>query len=365
MSEKLPALHQEFLPEQQSSLERRIAFLLGEGAPTILLTIISTQGHVARKTGTRAIYTSPTLEGTLGGGLFEKRVVEQAETCLRTRQNCIFSYQGSDDAGRGNREVLCEYLSPDLALLFDYAASLLEAEIRAAWMIDITQPSTPLRSLIIGEEPENKPDGWQELRLAGRILNDTRLLARIMRTSRGRPCIQKDRKYKHYLEPFAIPAILLICGAGHVAKATAKLARQCGFTVDIADDRGGILPAEFPMARSVMHTPDFENIVSTFSISQQHFVIIMTHSHELDQKCLTQILASHAAYIGMLGSVAKRDAIFEHLKTLGIPATELAAVHCPIGLAIGAETPEQIAVSIVAELLAVQSGMFKHLQPRT
>ena len=102
----------------------------------------------------------------------------------------------------------------------------------------------------------------------------------------------------------------------------------------------------------------------SYPIGQRHYVVIMTHSHELDRFVLQEILQSHAFYIGMLGGISKRNVIFQDLREKGIPATELACVRTPIGLNIGAETPEEIAVSIVAELIAAKTGTLVSLRPQ-
>ncbi|MBO4369361.1 MAG: XdhC family protein, partial [Desulfovibrio sp.] len=90
MNDTLPALHDTFLPDLPSSLERRIVHLLEQKMPAVLLTITQTTGHAARKAGTRALFTGQTLEGTLGGGLFEKRVIEEATQCFAKKESCLF-----------------------------------------------------------------------------------------------------------------------------------------------------------------------------------------------------------------------------------------------------------------------------------
>ena len=119
------------------------------------------------------------------------------------------------------------------------------------------------------------------------------------------------------------------------------------------------------MARHVQHLPELSDLVKALKISQAHYVVIMTHSHELDLMALAQILTSHAAYIGMLGGSAKRQLIFQALRQEGIPQTELACVHTPVGLNIGAETPAEIAVAIVAEILAQRTGTLAQLRAQS
>ena len=116
------------------------------------------------------------------------------------------------------------------------------------------------------------------------------------------------------------------------------------------------------MARRCYVLPEYENLVNACGIGRHHYVAIITRGHGFDRETLAQALTSHAQYIGMIGSRTKRDQIYALLRAQGVPAAELAAVCCPIGLTIEAETPQQIAVSIVAELLAAQAGTLKRLR---
>ena len=349
------------LPLKRLDLEGRVSQLLDAQRPAVLMTILSTQGHVARKAGTRALFTENGLEGTLGGGLFEVRALEEANRCLAAHESCLFTYTGLDDAGRGERTVLCEYLTPSQSVLFASAQEAISQGIRGGWMLDMHRPSQPKRSLLL--ESDTCLAGFDSPTAVHGIRSDLRLLARLLPRNGGKPYLTQEGGSELYFEPLIIPPVLLLCGAGHVACACASLAQQCGFTVDVVDDREGFASYErFPLARACLTLPDFDDLIERLHVAQQHFVVIMTHSHALDLKVLSQILASSACYIGLLGSSTKRRELYAKLRANGVPSTELAAVHCPVGLQIGAETPEQIAVSIVAELLAARTGTLKQLR---
>jgi len=353
----VPAL----LPQASLSLESRIAQLLASDTRVVLLTIVSTQGHVARKAGTRVVCTDQGLDGSLGGGIFERRVQEEALRCLDAGESCLFSYTGVDDAGRGERQVLCEYLSPASQSLFSLVAELRRQRGRGAWMIDITQPAHPLRSLVLSDPPDTLPQDWQELLFAGLVRTDALLTTKILQKNAGKACLQKDKSTEIYLEPVKIAPVLLLCGSHAVARATATLAAQCGFTIDVVDEQPQFLTSEyFPAARTLRHLPEMQGLLESMKISHEHYVVIMTERHDLDRDILRQVLASRASYIGMYGGRAKREEIFAELRDVGIPSTELACVRCPMGLSIGAETPEETAVSVVAELLAARAGTLKH-----
>ncbi|MBQ7584722.1 MAG: XdhC family protein, partial [Desulfovibrionaceae bacterium] len=188
-------------------------------------------------------------------------------------------------------------------------------------------------------------------------------LAILLQKTGGKAKYLREGRKNLYVEPLKIQPCLLIIGAGTVALETAKLTAHCGFSVDIVDDRQDFATHErFPMAHKVLHLPNLHGLLANCEITPLHYVVIMTHSQELDLMALSQILASHAAYIGLLGGSSKRQAIFAALRNEGVPQPELACVHAPIGLNIGAETPEEIAVAVVAELLAAKTDMLAQVK---
>ena len=166
-----------------------------------------------------------------------------------------------------------------------------------------------------------------------------------------------------YMEPLDTPPVLLLCGGGHVSLEVATLAHACGFVVDVVDDRAEFAsPERFPMARHCFVLQAFANLVRACGIGRRHYVAIMTRGHSFDREVLVQALESHAFYIGMIGSRSKKDGVYGALRKEGVPDAELACVRCPIGLPIGADSPQQIAVSVVAELLAARAGTLQRLR---
>jgi xanthine dehydrogenase accessory factor len=142
------------------------------------------------------------------------------------------------------------------------------------------------------------------------------------------------------------PAVVII-GAGHVGKATAMIARQAGFRVILADDR----PADQVGREVVLCNP--EAFFEAVPVGAATAVVICTRSHSLDYQVLQQALATQASYIGLLGSRRKKESFFARLQQDGIAEKELDRIITPVGLAIGAQTPQEIGVSIVAQLIAV------------
>jgi len=149
---------------------------------------------------------------------------------------------------------------------------------------------------------------------------------------------------------------VLIVGAGHVGRSIAVLSSFLGFRTVVLDDRAEFANAErLPQADEVI-VGDVVEELARFSINPQTHIVIVTRGHEHDRNALRQVVSSPAAYIGMIGSRRKVKMVFDELQKDGIAEEALAAVHAPIGLDIHAETPEEIALSIMAEIVMVRRG---------
>lgn len=150
------------------------------------------------------------------------------------------------------------------------------------------------------------------------------------------------------------PRIAMI-GAGHVGFAVSRLAEFLGYSLSIIDDRQEFANNEkYPMAVEIFFDQDIEKAIEHVSIDRNTYIIIATKDSDL--KALRKVMNSDAAYIGMIGSRRKVAIVKEQLKNEGFPQEKLQSVYAPVGLDIGSETPEEIAVSILAEILKVRSG---------
>ena len=164
------------------------------------------------------------------------------------------------------------------------------------------------------------------------------------------------------IDPILSPCKVVILGAGHVSQPTSELAKKVGFAVTVIDDREAYARQDrFETANQVIVVDDFKHAFPATFIDQRTFIVIMTRGHVHDEILLRQALNTSACYIGMIGSRKKAMHIYDRLMADGIEAEVLKNVHCPIGLDIDAETPDEIAVSIVAELIqkryAILSGV--------
>jgi xanthine dehydrogenase accessory factor len=157
-----------------------------------------------------------------------------------------------------------------------------------------------------------------------------------------------------FVEPVLPPALLYVFGAGHVAINLCRAAADAGFDLVVTDDRTSYATRErFPAAREV-HALDFDEARRKLDPNETSYIVIVTRGHRDDMRILRWAVQTRARYVGMIGSKRKVIGIFKTLREEGVPAHLFERVHAPIGLDIGAVTPEEIAVAITAELIAIR-----------
>jgi xanthine dehydrogenase accessory factor len=157
-----------------------------------------------------------------------------------------------------------------------------------------------------------------------------------------------------FIEPVLPPALLYIFGAGHVSVNLYTVARNAGFDVIVVDDRDAYANRDrFPQANEVI-AEDFDQAMARLTPNESSYIVIVTRGHRDDMRVLRWAVQTRARYVGMIGSKRKTIAIFKELQGEGLPAHLFERVHAPVGLDIGAVTPEEIAVSITAELIAIR-----------
>ncbi len=159
-----------------------------------------------------------------------------------------------------------------------------------------------------------------------------------------------------YIEPIEPSPELYVIGAGHVGTHLAHLAQEVGFHVHVVDDREKFANRDrFPAATEVL-TEDIPAWLARTNLTPNAYVVIVTRGHTNDLEALRALAPRDLRYLGLIGSRAKVARIYDALTADGMPAQHLKKVHAPIGLDIGAVTPQEIAVSILAELIAVKHG---------
>ncbi|BBO91782.1 XdhC family aldehyde oxidoreductase maturation factor [Desulfosarcina ovata] len=337
--------------------------LLGKGETFVLATIISHSGSTPRTSGSKMIVTADGRGiGTIGGGLLEAEVMSRAVKLIPTGASDLIPFDlglenvaSMDMICGGQAEVLLDCITPDseTVAIFDGWRAVLESGGKGCFvtMVDTAGDHVgPVKHGLVsarGEVDGNFPLSANELeRVAAAASRSAEI--RTVRVTGGFAV----------LEPAGQVCAAYLFGAGHVARATAHLASLVGFRVSVADDRKEYANRErYPDAQEVRVLEDFNRCLPDTAMGQNDFVIIVTRGHLHDKTVLAQALKTHAGYIGMIGSRRKRDATYAALIKEGFSQADIDRVHSPIGLSIGADTPEEIAVSIVGELIAHRAGM--------
>ncbi|MGD9116414.1 MAG: XdhC/CoxI family protein [Dehalococcoidia bacterium] len=157
-----------------------------------------------------------------------------------------------------------------------------------------------------------------------------------------------------FIEPILTAPTMYIFGGGHISLPLAQMGKMLGFDVAVIDDRAEFANAErFPEAETVI-AADFNESFAQLKIDKSSYIVIVTRGHQHDELVLEWAITTPAKYIGMIGSKTKVQTTYDHLLAKGVPQKTLDAVFSPIGLAIGAQAPEEIAVSIMAEIIKVR-----------
>jgi len=241
----------------------------------------------------------------------------------------------------GVQLILIERLTPDMVPMFEQAMDCFLHGTKGVWRIDITDPQHPLRSFVDmrdGRPPADDIDFKSLIR--GRT---TQLI--------------KNNDQSIVIDPLPKSGTVVLFGGGHVSREVARLASYLDFEVVVCDDRQEFSNKDrFPMAKSTHVIKNFENLFQSIEQEEDSYLLIISRGHSYDREILGQALQTPARYIGMIGSRRKRDIVYSSLRDQGFTDADFDRVHCPIGLSIGSETPREIAVSIVAELIAARSG---------
>jgi xanthine dehydrogenase accessory factor len=338
---------------------------LTRGGNLCLATIVNQIGSAPRALGASFfVRADGSIAGTIGGGRLEAEVITAAVQSLSSKESRIlhFRLRGTEAA---QTDMLCGgdvdvYLEPVLAGdqaaldVFAAAAQVLTKGQRALMVTPLLPgPQQGLKGRKLLVTSQGDAVGSVEIlpNLVAELKSDLDELV-----SRGKPGLWMQQppqglKVDCFLEPIASAPVLYLFGGGHVSLPVASLAKMVGFRLVVIDDRPDFANAQrFPMADQVL-VRDFENVLDEYELGPEAYVVIITRGHIFDKDVLAQALRKTTAYVGMIGSRRKRDIIYRTLLNEGIGQEDIDRVHSPIGLDIGAETPEEIAVSIVAELV--------------
>jgi len=334
-------------------LIQQVCTLLSEEEDLVLVTISSQSGSTPRLAGAKMIIRrDDRIHGTIGGGMVEALAMQEAHACFADRQSLrrSFDLSNNDAAGTdmicgGKLEIFLEYIRADAAssAVFHDLLTALATGRRVTLVCPLDEGA--------GGEPRFVIDHRGQSSRAD--IPDALLTAiKHVRSSAPAASLIEHQDREYLLSSFAMAGTVYLLGAGHVSACTAEAAARVGFRITVLDDRSEFANRErFPLADEIQVLPSFADCFQDYVIDADSYLVIVTRGHMHDMEVLDQALRTQAGYIGMIGSRKKRNAIYAKLLDKGFKEAQLERVHCPIGIAIEADTPEEIAVSIVGELI--------------
>jgi xanthine dehydrogenase accessory factor len=321
-----------------------------EGRPFALATVVKTWGSAPRTAGSRMLVsTDGRIAGSVSGGCVEAAVIESAQETLKSGAPRLLTFGVADEtawavglACGGTIEVFVEVPSP---AVLDAAQALLKADEAAVLPTIVKGPASALGThLVLSSRTE-----------VGIAADDVRAAARAVLEGGkpGRTAVGDVEVFLDHLRPS--PTLVLVGGV-HIAVALVRLARAMGFHAIVVDPRPTFAdPARFPEAsRLVVAWPD--EALEEIGLTPGTAVAVLTHDPKLDDPALRAALPSPAFYVGALGSKSTQEKRRRRLLEAGLSEASVDRLHAPIGLDIGGRSPEEIALSVMAEIVAVRNG---------
>jgi len=329
-----------------------------QNQPVCYTCLVETRGSTPQKPGAAMlIFRDGSQVGTLGGGCVEAEVKRRALRLIDADTPEIMTFQLDNDYGwddglicGGRMKVLVDPITTEADLVYFKAMQQLLESDQGCTEAIVIKPETAAggsetdrflidaNSNIVARrgQQEPPPQLWKGLKPI---------------QNRPRPYVNAGIAYLTFHQTCQ----LVIVGCGHIGQKVAELASDVGFEIIAVDDRQEYCNSErFPTAKQLI-VGNFDTALSNFSVTRDTFIIIVTRGHNHDEEALGHLAESPARYIGMIGSKRKVKLIFEDLLRTGTPREALAKVHAPLGFDIGSQTVPEIALSIVAELVAYRN----------
>ncbi len=320
-------------------LIKELAFLKDQAQDFVLATIIQHGGSTPRSSGAKMLVRPDgTISGTIGGGKLEAEVIELALAALKDGRSRVvdFHFTGEDAASMdmicgGSARVLLDHITPHNSGFWQVVEAVASSGRHGrGWLVMEIAPDGTVTHRHVGAA-QGLQNGVENVR---------------------HPELQEETGSLRYIEPLLPSSCLYIFGAGHVSRPVAQIAQLVGFHTVVIDDRPEFANRErFPLADEILVASPITEVFDRREFGQTDCIVIVTRGHLQDQLVLEPALGTQAGYVGMIGSKRKCRMIFDNLKAKGWTDEQIGRVHAPIGLNIQAETPEEIAVSIVAELI--------------
>ncbi|CAN5194283.1 XdhC family protein [soil metagenome] len=319
-----------------------------DGGLAALATVARRRGSLPMSATAKMLVTAGGARiGTVGGGCMEAEITERALDVIETRRPALSCHtlnaEMAGDYGLtcgGTASVFIEPVYADSALAAVYAAAAraVAGGEHAVMATALEWPDRPLKALAIGNSVHGEA-APELIRAARRLPVDAES-----------PVLRRS----YLLDPVLSKPPLLVFGGGHVGGAVARAAAFAGWNVTLVDDRGDYAEAgRHPFADRTVCC-DFHDIAAAVPLTARTYAVVATRGHQHDALIVDQLARHELRYIGMLGSRRKVALTWKLLESWGHAPERLARVRAPVGLPIGADTPEEIAISVVAEMISVR-----------
>lgn len=307
---------------------------LSRDIPVMLMTVVQRSGSSPGKVGFKmAVAADGEIVGSIGGGTMEHQLVEKAKKQLRSPAELKSSllFQDHDPEAKENRSGMICSGSQSVAFL-----PLGKEDLSVVGRICDAMES--------GEK------GVLEIRPKGMTFTEG------LQLEQPKISLIEDADTWEYQEQLGMPDTLYVFGGGHVGLAISKIFKNLGFYVRVFDNRENINTLEENTYADEKHLVDYREVSRLVPEGFNVYVVIVTFSHKSDLLVLRQMLRKKLKYLGMMGSAKKVETLFGKLKEEGLSEEQLNRVYAPIGLSINSGSPEEVAVSIAAQIISVKNG---------
>jgi xanthine dehydrogenase accessory factor len=335
------------------------------GQSAVLATVVDVQGSGYRRPGARMLIDENGYGiGTISGGCLEADVLERAKRVLRTGEATVITYDTTKDENsifsfgmgcRGVVRILLESLDREniLARIFQF---VLENRFRqfAATMISSSRAAAGGRLFYSDFDQFNFANLPNDIERFEELKNDCLEFYRQNESPEMREYKIGTDFFEMFFENISPPLNLIIFGAGFDAIPLLKFAKELGWRVCVVDHRAAFANAERLPAADEIFVSNAEDLSDHFFNDENSAAVVMTHNYERDREILPRLLRSNFRYVGALGPKKRTEKILAEIGE-NFTKEQLAKLHAPIGLDIGANSPEAIALAIVAEIQAVLS----------
>ena len=339
--------------------------LLESGKGFVQATILTSEGSTPRGAGScMLVLDDGSIVGSVGGGALEAGIIKAAPETMRSKGARVIDIvlDGNDENAvdvicGGSASVLVEYIDPGQKGHFEFFTALgtiLKSGTRAR-IVTVTPATgsnaTRCQCLLLQEGP---PVGAEGL--------EPSVVKAIESRHGGYDAFTKLDSFDIYLHSVGSDGIAYIFGAGHCGEKLAPVLATIGFGVVVIDDREEFANAQrFPSADEIYVPESMDIPLTALEFGDDSYIVIVTRGHVHDELVLRGALRTKAGYVGMIGSKKKREAIYRRMLEDGFKQADIDRVYSPIGLPISAETPEEIAISIAAEMIQVRAKRASNL----